>query len=110
MTDNQDYKRDRRRDKVLENILNTPPDPRKSKINPKRRNPPNRRVFRGTLMIRLFDLPPLTWIERLGVHLAAKRASQVWAIIEDSSSTNSRDPQNVHGQNRPLVQEREFDL
>jgi len=31
MTDNQDYKRDRRRDKVLENMLNTPPDPRKAK-------------------------------------------------------------------------------
>ena len=61
-------------------------------------------------MNRLFDLPPLTWIERLGVHLAAKRASQVWAIIEDSSSTNSRDLQNVRGQNRPLVQEQEFDL
>lgn len=67
-------------------------------------------IVRSELMNRLFDLPPLTWIERLGVHLAAKRASQVWAIIEDSSSTNSRDPQNVRGQNRPLVQEQEFDL
>ncbi len=67
-------------------------------------------IVRSELMNRLFDLPPLTWIERLGVHLAAKRASQVWTIIEDSSSTNSRDPQNVRGQNRPLVQEQEFDL
>ena len=53
--------------------------------------------FMEYLMNKLLDLPPVTWIERLGVYLASKRASQAWALVEDSPSTNSRDPEDLAG-------------